>query len=392
MMSDDQRGARWGWPAEAALIALVALVTIGGTVLAGRHQSGVREMDAGAIALLAVAVAALALRRRWPVLTLAVVFALTLGYALSNYPNGPLWFPLIVAFGTVLVSGRRLAAYLALAVGYGAFLWLVPAVTAQDYPSGWAIVGLAAWLLLLAAVSELVRNRRAFQLASRQRMIEAQRSREEQVRRQASEQRLGIARELHDVLAHSISMINVQAGVALELMEQRPGQARTALSAIKQASKEALVEVQGVLDSLRGAGEDAPRAPTPTLADLDSLIRRAEAAGLTVHTETSGHTVSLPAAVDRAAFRIVQEALTNVVRHAQATSATVYLDYGADELRVRVEDNGRASAPAPNTWGNGIMGMRERVDALGGQFTATPLSAGGFRVLARLPISPDGTA
>jgi signal transduction histidine kinase len=300
--------------------------------------------------------------------------------------------PLIIAFGTVLVRGYRLAAYTVLALGYGAFLWLVPAVTAQDYPSGWAIVGLAAWLLLLAAVAELVRNRRAYLYASRQRMLEAQRSRDEQVRRQTSEQRLGIARELHDVLAHSISMINVQAGVALELMEQQPEQARTALTAIKQASKEALVEVQGVLDSLRGVDEDAPLVPAPTLADLDSLIERARVAGLVVRTETTGQHAVLPAAVDRAAFRIVQEALTNVVRHADATAATIHLDYGAEALRVRVDDNGRAPAPPPGASGNGLTGMRERATALGGKFSATPRSAGGFRVTAQLPIGPDGTA
>jgi signal transduction histidine kinase len=393
----EHRGARWGWPAEAVLLAAVAVVQLAGAPLAARHQAGGRDLDTWAFLLLAAAVAMLVFRRRWPVPTLAAVFAATLGYSLLDYPGGPIWLPLIIAFGTVLLTGHRLAAYVSLAAGYGAFLWLVNAATGRPYPTGWAIVGLAAWLLLLAAVAELVRNRRAYQQASRQRAEEEQRTRDEQVRRQASEERLGIARELHDVLAHSISMINVQAGVALELMEQRPEQARTALTAIKRASKDALVEVQAVLGSLRGAGQaevaSAPRAPATRLADLAGLVGTAEAAGLAVHTEISGESTTLPAGVELAAFRIVQEALTNVVRHAGARTATVRVDYGPDELLVQVDDDGRRRPVLPlSNGGSGIAGMRERADALGGQLTATVRPGGGFRVAARLPVTSSGPA
>ena len=148
-------------------------------------------------------------------------------------------------------------------------------------------VGLAAWLLFLLAGSELIRNRRAFAQASRQRAVEEQRSADEADRRRASEERLGIARELHDVVAHSLSLINVQAGVALELMDRRPEQVRTALTAIKQASRDALADVQSVLDSLRRPGEEAPRAPAPSLRDVADLVQRAEATGLTVDTQVT---------------------------------------------------------------------------------------------------------
>ena len=361
-----------------------------GSSLTAEHQHGNRSLDALGYLLLLAAPAAVPLRRRWPIPALAVVFAITLTYALLDYPGGPVWAPLIITFGTVLVAGHRLAGYLFLVAGYASFTWLPDAVHHRPGPAVWEVVGLAAWLMLLAAVSELVRNRRAFRQASRERALAAQRSREEQAQRQASEERLRIARELHDVLAHSISMINVQAGVALELIDQRPEQARTALAAIKQASKDALVEVQAVLGSLRQDGEHVPRAPAPGLADLDGLVHRAEVAGLTVRVEVSGEPVPMPAGVELAGYRIVQEALTNVVRHADASVATVHVQYGAAELGIEVDDNGRGRPGSTATnGGNGIPGMRERADALGGRLSAAPKSGGGFRVQATLPVATD---
>jgi signal transduction histidine kinase len=373
-----------------ALAAGIAVLQVVGTSFAQRHQSGFKSLDVFGYLLLVAAPAAVLLRRRWPIAALAAVFAITLSYALLNYPDGPIWLPLVITFGTVLVRGHRVAGYLFLVAGYASFTWLPDAVNDRPAPSIWPIVGLAAWLLLLAAVSELVRNRRAFRLASRERALEAQRSRDEQAQRQASEERLRIARELHDVLAHSISMINVQAGVALELIDQRPEQARTALAAIKRASKDALVEVQAVLGSLRQAGEHVPRTPAAGLADLDGLVQRAEAAGLTVRVEVTGEPVALPAGVELAGFRIVQEALTNVVRHARASTATVLVHYGTDGLGIEVDDDGRGR-PGSTTanGGNGIPGMRERADALGGQLSAAPKTGGGFRVQATLPIPTD---
>ena len=227
-----------------------------------------------------------------------LAFATTLGYVLLGYPGGPIWMTLIIAFGTALMTGHRIAAYGSLLAGYLGFLWLPVLIAGQPPPSPWAAVGLAAWLLVLLAGAELIRNRRAFAQASRQRALEEQRSAHETVRRQASEERLGIARDLHDVVAHSLSLINVQAGVALELMDQRPEQVRTALSAIKQASREALADVQSVLDSLRRPGEEMPRAPAPSLRDVPELARRAEATGLAVDMRATP--MALPRGVDAA--------------------------------------------------------------------------------------------
>jgi signal transduction histidine kinase len=198
------------------------------------------------------------------------------------------------------------------------------------------------------------------------------------------------------VLAHNISLINVQSGVALHLMDEKPEQARIALTAINEASADALREVRSVLGVLRGTGEKAPRAPTAGLDGLDDLVSRTTAAGVGVTLEVHGESRPLPASIDLAAFRIVQEALTNIVRHADAAAASVELTYGPDALTVQVDDDGRgsdasraggkASAPHAEGGGNGIPGMRERAAALGGTLDAGPRSSGGFRVRARIPL------
>jgi signal transduction histidine kinase len=250
------------------------------------------------------------------------------------------------------------------------------------YAAGWIIsagvmvVASRVWRLHLREVEE--------------RAAEAERTREEVARRRAVEERLRIARELHDVLAHSISLINVQSGVALHLIEEQPQQARIALAAINEASAEALREVRSVLSVLRGTGEEPPpRAPTAGLARLDELVSGASAAGITVALEVHGDQRPLPASVDLAAFRIVQESLTNVVRHAGAGAATVQLTYAERELELQIDDDGRgavAHRPRGIGTGNGIAGMRERATALGGELDAGAGEAGGFRVRARLPL------
>ena len=375
---------------DIALAVLAAVVQIGGTALAARHHPPVRTLDVYGYLLLAAGPAALLVRRAQPVPVLMLAFATTLGYVLLGYPSGPIWITLIVAFGTALMTGHRFAAYGSLLAGYLGFLWLPVLTAAEPPPSPWAARGLAAWFLVLLAGAELIRNRRAFAQASRQRMIEEQRSAHEAAERQASEERLGIARDLHDVVAHSLSLINVQAGVALELMDQRPEQVRTALSAIKHASREALVDVQSVLDSLRRPGEEMPRAPAPSLRDVGELVRRAEATGLAVDMRATE--MALPRGVDAAGYRIVQEALTNVVRHADASGVSVRIGEEQGDLVIEVEDDGAGrpgtSGGGARGGGSGIRGMTERAAALGGQLTAGRRTGSGFAVRARLPLEP----
>jgi signal transduction histidine kinase len=370
--------------ADSLLAAgLAALLTVA-TYFASQQQPARRAFDVGAAALVIVAAGSLALRRRFPVAVLAVVFGTILLYFLVGYDPGPIWIALIVAFYTAVVTGHRVAAWIAATVGFLIFPWLHFLFFDRPAPSLLSLAALAAWLLVLLGIGEAVRIRR-------ERSAEAIRIRDEETLRRASEERLRIARELHDALGHHLSLINVQSGVALHLNEELPEQTRSSLSAIKEASKEALTELRSVLDILRQEGEPAPRSPTSTLARLDDLVAKAAAAGLEVRTESDGRVRPLPFGVDIAAFRIVQEALTNVARHAGPATATVRLTYGDRDLTVQVDDDGRgpqeAAGPASGT---GIAGMRERVAALGGDLEAGPRPGGGFRVRARLPLDGAG--
>jgi signal transduction histidine kinase len=378
-------GLRCGWPrwrADVLPALLITAIQVVGTHFAASHQPGRNSLDALGFALLAAGPLALLVRRRWPVEVLAFAFATTLTYVLLGYPNGPIWLAQIAALFTVMIRGYRLVAWGAVAVGYVAFGWLGYLVGAEPRaPTLTQALGVAAWLLVLATLAEIARIRR-------ERVNEAARMHAEEARRRASEERLRIARELHDVLAHNISLINVQAGVALHLIDEQPDQARTALAAIKQASKEALGELRSVLSVLRQVDETAPRAPAPSVARLDTLVSRASAAGLQVRTEVDGTPRALPAGVDLAAFRIVQEALTNVARHAGTATATIRVAYGERDLTVQVDDNGNGTGQgATSGGGNGIPGMRERATAIGGELEAGPMAGGGFRVLARLPLN-----
>jgi signal transduction histidine kinase len=239
-----------------------------------------------------------------------------------------------------------------------------------------------AWVVTVLAAGEFARERRAQVAAIGRMRAEQKRTREEQERRQASEERLRIARELHDVLGHHLSLINVQAGVGLHLIDNRPEQAREALTVIKSASAEALREVRSVLAALRPAEEAAPRTPAPGLARLSELT---SGAGFPVSTDVTGPPRPLPAGVDRAAYRIVQEALTNVRRHAgPGASATVSVGYAPGRVTVTVVDDGPGAGPAADG-GNGIAGMRARAAALGGTLDAGPGDGGGWRVEAVLP-------
>jgi signal transduction histidine kinase len=262
------------------------------------------------------------------------------------------------------------------------------------------VLSTIGWLLALLILAELFRvlRQRALESArAREQELKAHeqelRAREQEARRQASEERLEIARELHDVLAHSISLIAVQANVALEVMDRRPEQARIALSAIKDASRSALGEVRSVLTVLRG-DRAAPRDPAPDLGRLPHLVEMAEAAGLKVALSVVGDLDAVPLAVSQAGYRIVQESLTNVVRHAGAARAWILVESAAG-LRLRITDDGRGAPlgfDAADGAGNGLPGMRERATALGGTLTARPVPGAGFRIDAYIPHHPEEAA
>jgi signal transduction histidine kinase len=368
---------------ELIVAVVVGVVAIGGTFYAqSTHlQEGREGIDALALVLLAVGPAALYVKRRLPVAVLCITVVSTAVYLLLDYPRGPVFLAPIVAFIIAVLAGHRRAAWLALILGSASFFWLPTLVGDEPAPPVGKAIGGAAWLLVLAALTEIVAFRR-------DRALEEERARRQEALARAGQERLRIARELHDVLAHNVSLINVQAGVALHLLDEQPQRARPALEAIKQASSDTLREVRSVLGILRRPDERPPRAPTPGIAGLEDLISRTSAAGIPVRSEVRGEPRLMPASVDLAVYRIVQEALTNVARHADPAAAVVRLSYGEDLITVEVDDDGRR--PRGNGMGgNGIPGMRERVAALGGEFSAGPRPDAGFRVRARLPLRAD---
>jgi signal transduction histidine kinase len=359
------------------------LLQLGVAVLAAthhRHHPG--AFNGITIVLLVAGPLALFARRQRPALALGVCLAVALGYSLADYyPRGLVFPAVVVGFWGVMLAGRRRLGWLSVVGGYSLFVVLMPATGVQPAPSAAWAAGIAAWMLLLGAVAEIVRIRR-------ERGAQAAAARAEQERRVAGEERLRIARELHDVLAHNLSLINVQAGVALHLIDERPEQTRAALAAIKHASKEGLGELRSVLDVLRTPDERVPNASAHRLEGLEQLIARMRGAGLQVSCRVAGSPQALPAGVARAAYRIVQEALTNVVRHAGGAPAAVQLVYHDREFVVQVDnESGGAVSNGNSMGGNGIRGMRERAVALGGVLDAGPTWRGGFRVRATLPLS-----
>ena len=365
-------------PSLIGAVVALAVIQVVGTTFSAHNQPDRTSLDVLGYLLLAAGPALLLARRRYPVATLFGTIGVTLLYIGLGYPFGPVFLSVVVAFFGAIAFGHRAAAWVGAVIGFSGFVGAYR-VSEGHWPGLGHYVGLAAWTLVVLVAAEVLRARR-------ERAMEADRSRVEEMRRQASEERLRIARELHDVLAHNISLINVQAGVALHLIDEQPDQARSALTAIKQASKDALGELRSVLDVLRRGHEGAPRAPQAGLEQLDELVGRAAAAGLSVHVQTDGTNRPLPAGVDLAAYRIVQEALTNVTRHAASTTATVRVVYGNDDLVVEIDDDGRGASSDPNGSGTGIRGMRERAAALGGELEAGPRPGGGFRVRASLPL------
>ncbi|MFD9078519.1 sensor histidine kinase [Streptomyces erythrochromogenes] len=377
------RGPAW----RSAL--LVAVFTQVGAGWAAHAQSGRVALDGFARLLLLIGPALLVVRHRYPAAVAYAVSVVTLVYVACGYPYGPVFLSLALACFAAVVAGRRRAAWGAvgllwaghLLIGHWLYRWLPPA---GDGPTPWAQeVGVTAWVLAVLAVSELVRVRREQWARERSERAAA-------AKRRVDEERLRIARELHDVLAHSISVINVQAGVGLALLDSDPEQARSALSTIKAASKEALGEVRQVLDTLRSPGE-APRTPAPGLDRLPELVEQAAAAGLRVEVTAEGEALPLPPGVDLAAFRILQEALTNVMRHSGARTARILLGWRPRLLELCVDDDGPAAGGASDGSGSGLVGMRERAAALGGAVEAGSRPDGGFRVTATLPLQSAAT-
>ena len=365
---------------DLALPLVLLAVQLTGTAIAGKTAhlfDPQRPLEAVDWVLLAVGPVALVARRRHPVPVLWVCFAATLTPSASGFAH----VSLIVAFFVAATAGKRYSAWLVLALSFVWTIWLAPLVYGYAVPPANDALLLAGWLLAVVIAAEATRIRAERAAATRA-------SRQIDQRRHQSEERLRVARDLHDVIGHNISLINVQASMGLDLMDSQPEQARAALSAIKSASKEALEELRTMLTTLRRDDDDAPRSPAPGLDRLPELIELTRAAGLSVEVEVAGKAPPLPTAVHLAAYRIIQESLTNVARHAGRARVTVRVTYDDADVHVEIDDDGAlpSEGAAAIGTGSGITGMRERATALGGDLSAGFRRGGGFRVSARLPV------
>jgi signal transduction histidine kinase len=338
-----------------------------------------------ALLLVVAASVVLAVRRRYPVPVLVFSTACIVAYTLLGYVNGAVLVAAPFALYTV-VTRVPLVRALAFAGGTLAVLMAATAAGSPFGPTGGGFYLIPALIAVALFTGTAVANQRSRVAAARDRA-------EDEARRRVDEERLRIARELHDIVAHTMATINVQAGVATHVLEENPAAVRDALQAIRQSSKDGLRELRAILNVLRQADEGEPTQPAPGLSQLDALIAGAGNAGLPVTLRQSGKAADLPPAVDLAAYRIVQESLTNVIKHAgPAATATVELRHTATELRIEVADTGLGHGPAEMTGGegHGLVGMRERAASVGGTLATGPGPDGGYRVVAVLP--PSGGA
>ncbi|NYE46130.1 signal transduction histidine kinase [Spinactinospora alkalitolerans] len=340
------------------------------------------------LVVLALAVVPLLWRSSHPILVGLVSCTATTAYYPLNFSDGFVIVAGAIALYTVVEQGYRVRGWL---LGLAQFLIIqIWEALALGVPRPEYALGMFSWVLVILIFGEVMRKRREYRDVLRERAEEAERTREEEVRRRASDERLRLAREVHDVVAHNISLINVQAGSALYLIDSEPGRAAEALATIKQTSKETLRELRATLGVLRSVDESAPRSPAPGLSRLAELVERTRSAGVEVTVRSVGEPRRLATGTDSAAYRIVQESLTNAVRHAEPTAVTVELGYEPKGMSIVVGDNGRG-APEDLAPGNGITGMRERAAALGGDLRAAAGRDGGFTVSAWLPECAERT-
>jgi len=349
------------------------------------HQPG------GAYALVVLSGVALVFRRKWPIPILVATVALTAAYAASGFVPGGALVAVYVALYTVgSTASRRVNATSLVASVVVLFV-----ATGVNSPFGWlggTNTVMVACCLAASAIGAAVAGRRQVFATMVERAERAELDREEEARRRVDAERVRIARELHDVVAHSMSMINVQAGVAAHVLDTRPNQAAEALAAIREASREGMRELRAILNVLRqvDASEEPARAPAPRLAQLDALAAATTQAGLPTSLVVTGDPGGVSPAMELAVYRIVQESLTNVLRHAgRDVHATVQVDMDDTSVKVTIVDDGRGPAALESHLGSGtgIAGMRERTAAFGGHLDAGPRAGGGWRVQAVMPLS-----
>jgi signal transduction histidine kinase len=372
----------------ALALALCALSLV--TVTTGRAESvGSPNNGPSGVALFVLVLLAtlpIALRRRYPV----EVFAITLSAAvISDLIGGPFQFvgALVGLYTVAAYLGRPRSIYAAAAAG-------IATVVTSIGDSGTPMAQVSAILAVFAGswlLGDNIRTRRAYLRELEDRADRLEREREESIRRAAADEQARIARELHDIITHNVSVMTVQAAAAGDVFDTQPGRVREALDSIELTGREALTELRRLLGRVRPEDGGAELAPQPGLARLDALLEQVRAAGLQVDLTVEGEPRELPIGLDLSAYRIVQEALTNILKHAHASKATVHIRYESDAIELEVVDDGRGSAPDETQRGQGIIGMRERAALVGGALRVGRAPEGGFAVDARIPLpEPPG--
>ena len=375
-----------------ALIAVgvltVSLVTLG-RLDAEVAAAFSRESDAIQVLLVLLMTLPLALRRVYPTPVFFIILSAWVADRVLDYPETPAAIAVAIAFYTI---GAELSRRKSLRIGGGAALFIlgftfVGVLTLESVGGAsliTTVISTVTPLLLGREVHE--RRRRVEEL--RERAERAERDREEDARRAVTDERTRIAREIHDVVAHQMTVITLQAEGARRVADGSDPRVIDALETISDAGRSALSEMRGMVGLLRGPEYESETAPIPNLGDVAELVETVRAAGLPVDLEIEGEVRPLAEGTEMSAYRIVQESLTNSVRHGgPGVSAKVTIDYGEDHLDVRILDDGRgASADSGRGVGHGIIGMRERIAVLGGEFGAGPHSGGGYEVRARIPV------
>jgi signal transduction histidine kinase len=391
-MSERASGSRrlpanaWVFDSALSLVAAGLAMALFASMPVG---SGMLVLGYGLVLLHTLPLAA---RRRFPGTVLALIVASGLAGAALFLPPFFLGPAILVAVYSVAAYGSRWVSVAGLAlaeVGLAAAVQLTPLKLETDSLVLFMGTLAAAWLL-----GHFAHNYRAYAARLEERTAELERARGELARRAVVEERLRLARELHDVVAHAMSVIAVQSGVGAHVADSRPEEVGKALAAIEATSRDALTELRRLLGVLRQDGESqASLAPVPGLANLEGLLAEVAKAGLTVGLRVEGRPAPLPAGLDLSAYRIVQEALTNVVKHAGPARAQVTIRYRDHEVAVEVTDDGRGvgvvAGDGRRGTGHGLIGMAERVAAFGGDLEVGPRPGGGFRVAARLPVAAE---
>jgi signal transduction histidine kinase len=368
--------------ADRVLTAVLAAVSLAGLWLVSWSKTAhYRAPDAGGVLLTLAIVVPLLWRRQRPDLVLVISGTVLLGYDAAGYPSGLAWLACYWAVYSCAVHRRRRNAYWPLAV------WVAEIVAHLALPARGSNTTQTALIFLGVTAVVWVRGD-----AVRSGLVEAERQRELRARQAVADERTRIARELHDVVSQALGVIVMQAGGAGSVPALEEPDAKAVLATIEQTGRQAFAEMRRLVGVLRDGDEAAALAPQPTLSEIPALLARLASAGLDVDLVIAGTRREAPAGVELSAYRIVQEALTNTLKHSGAGHATVRLSWSQDHLEVEVSDGGPVAGgtvPPPvraDSGGKGLVGMRERVMLFGGELEAGPSPHGGYRVAARLPL------